>query len=71
MDLDIDSLEDTMDSLKIQDAFEPYYAGRKSFPSKLKQRAAIATSKRERRQMQQKRPVQAVHTGKASKTTEH
>jgi hypothetical protein len=70
MDLDIDSLEDTMDSLKIQDAFEPYYAGRKRFSPNRNQSPTNVGDNLKRLRIAYKQRQEAKRSGKTGKATE-
>ncbi|WP_156460083.1 hypothetical protein [Mesorhizobium sp. Root157] len=55
-----------MDSLKIQDAFEPYYAGRKRFAAENNQSAANGDDKLKWLRVAYKKRQQAKRAGKVT-----
>jgi hypothetical protein len=61
-----------MDSLKIQDVFEPYYVGRKRFaPRKDKGRPAQADGGEPEKLLPRQRGAEARPTNETDSTTEH
>lgn len=59
-----------MDSLKIQDAFEPYYAGRKRFATNRKQSGANGINNLKQLRAAYKQRLEAKRAGKAGKAME-
>lgn len=59
-----------MDSLKIQDAFEPYYAGRKRFDAKCDQSSADSINNLKWLRVAYKKRQEAKRAGETGKTTE-
>jgi hypothetical protein len=67
-----ESREDRMDSLKIQDVFEPYYAGRKRFaPRKDKSRPAQADDSKAEKLLERHLVAETRPTNETDSTTEH
>ena len=59
-----------MDSLKIQDAFEPYYAGRKRFATNRKPSGANGINNLKQLRAAYKQRLEAKRAGKAGKAME-
>ncbi|MBZ9772913.1 hypothetical protein [Mesorhizobium sp. CO1-1-8] len=60
-----------MDSLKIQDAFEPYYAGRNRVAATAKRPPAKTENSLTKERTESTSPTNGRHSNKPDSTTEH